>query len=172
MAVGGTTPERMESDMEKRYYIAYGSNLNIRQMQMRCPQARIIGISEIEDYELLFKGSKTGSYLTIEPKADSRVPVAVWAVTEADEEALDRYEGFPDFYHKAEMWLPITGIKTGKVRIRNTFLYIMNENRTLGIPSNLYYATCAEGYHSFGFDTKYLEDAYAISKLGGTTDEA
>ena len=77
--------------MKKRYYIAYGSNLNIRQMRMRCPSARIIGTSEIPDYELLFKGSRTGSYLTIEPKIGSRVPVAAWEVTVEDELALDRY---------------------------------------------------------------------------------
>lgn len=58
----------MDTIMEKRYYIAYGSNLNIRQMRMRCPGARIMGTSEIEDYELLFKGSQTGAYLTIEEK--------------------------------------------------------------------------------------------------------
>ena len=48
----------MDTIMEKRYYIAYGSNLNIRQMKMRCPGARIIGTSVIEDYRLLFKGSR------------------------------------------------------------------------------------------------------------------
>ena len=89
--------------MAKRYYIAYGSNLNIPQMQMRCPGARVIGTAVIENYELLFKGSKTSSYLTIEPKAGASVPVAAWEVSEADEAALDRYEGFPDFYYKAEM---------------------------------------------------------------------
>ena len=52
----------------KRYYIAYGSNLNVQQMRWRCPGARIIGTSEMKDYRLLFKGSKTGSYLTIEPE--------------------------------------------------------------------------------------------------------
>ena len=51
--------------MDKRYYIAYGSNLNVRQMRMRCPSARIIGTANLKDYELLFKGSKTGSYLTV-----------------------------------------------------------------------------------------------------------
>ena len=61
----------------KRYYIAYGSNLNIPQMRMRCPGARITGTSVIEDYELLFKGSKTDSYLTIEPKAGASVPVEI-----------------------------------------------------------------------------------------------
>ena len=47
---------------DKRYYIAYGSNLNVQQMRWRCPGARIIGTSELQDYRLLFKGSKTGSY--------------------------------------------------------------------------------------------------------------
>ena len=83
---------------------------------MRCPSARIIGTAEIPDYELLFKGSKTGSYLTVEPKTGESVPVAVWETTEEDEAALDRYEGFPAFYYKAEMKLPIRGIRTGKIR--------------------------------------------------------
>ena len=150
--------------MKKRYYIAYGSNLNIRQMRMRCPSARIIGTSEIPDYELLFKGSKTGSYLTIEPKKGSRVPVAAWEVSAEDEQALDRYEGFPTFYYKKEMLLPIKGIRSGKTRQRNTFVYIMHEDRVLGVPSNFYMQTCLSGYKSFGFDPKFLHEAYDRSR--------
>ena len=150
--------------MKKRYYIAYGSNLNIRQMRMRCPSARIIGTSEIPDYELLFKGSKTGFYLTIEPKKGSRVPVAAWEVSAEDEQALDRYEGFPTFYYKKEMLLPIKGIRSGKIRRRNTFVYIMHEDRVLGVPSNFYMQTCLSGYKSFGFDPKFLYEAYDRSR--------
>lgn len=156
--------------MEKRYYIAYGSNLNIRQMRYRCPSARIIGTSVIPDYELLFKGSKTGAYLTIEKKEGASVPVAVWEVTPADERALDRYEGFPSFYYKAEMELPITGIRTGKVRQRNTFVYIMHESRPLGTPSTFYVETCLEGYRDFGFNPKYLVEAVRKSKGGFVWD--
>ena len=47
---------------KKLYYLAYGSNLNVRQMRYRCPGAKPIGISVIPDYELLYKGSKTGAY--------------------------------------------------------------------------------------------------------------
>ena len=150
--------------MKKRYYIAYGSNLNIRQMRMRCPSARIIGISEIPEYELLFKGSKTGFYLTIEPKKGSRVPVAAWEVSAEDEQALDRYEGFPTFYYKKEMLLPIKGIRSGKIRRRDTFMYIMHEDRVLGVPSNFYMQTCLSGYKSFGFDPKFLHEAYDRSR--------
>ena len=150
--------------MEKRYYIAYGSNLNVRQMLMRCPSARIIGTSEVEDYRLMFKGSMTGSYLTIEPEKDCKVPVAVWDVTAKDELALDRYEGFPSFYYKKELVLPIKGIKTGKVRRRKVFVYIMHEERPFGVPSSYYMRTCAEGYRYFGFDFDTLVEAAAYSK--------
>lgn len=149
--------------MKNRYYIAYGSNLNIRQMFARCPGVKIIGTSVIENYQLLFKGSKTGSYLTIEPKEGRSVPVAVWSVTASDEAALDRYEGYPAFYYKAEMKLPITGIKSGKIRTRDVFVYIMHEDRPLGLPSEYYLETCLQGYRSFGFNKKLLFQAYADS---------
>ena len=146
--------------MERRYYIAYGSNLNVQQMRMRCPSARIIGTSVLEDHKLLFKGSKTGSYLTVEKKPGSSVPVGVWEVTPADEKTLDRYEGFPNFYYKKELTLPVKGIRTGKIRKRRVFVYIMYENRPIGIPSISYMQTCIQGYDDFGFDWAGLLDAY------------
>lgn len=150
--------------MEKRYYLAYGSNLNVRQMRMRCPTARMIGTATLENYRLMFKGSKTGSYLTIEPEEGCSVPVGVWEVSARDELALDRYEGYPTFYYKKELELPITGIVTGKVRQRNAFVYIMHEERQLGVPSNLYMRICMEGYSDFGFDYDVLWDAYEYSR--------
>ena len=110
----------------KRYYLAYGSNLNIGQMKFRCPTARVVGTAEIDGYELLFKGSKSGSYLTIEPREGATVPVAVWEVQEQDELNLDRYEGFPTFYYKKEMRLSmqslIDGTELGEV---DAIVYIM-----------------------------------------------
>ena len=149
---------------KRRYYIAYGSNLNIRQMRMRCPSAKIVGTSEIPDYRLLFKGSMTGAYLTIEQEKGSSVPVAVWSVTEDDERALDRYEGFPRFYYKAEMTLPIRGILSGKERIRRVFVYIMHEDRPLRIPCDYYMMICRAGYRAFGFDEEKLFEALRHSK--------
>ena len=150
--------------MQKRYYIAYGSNLNIRQMKFRCPTARIIGTATLPDYELLFKGSKTGSYLTVEPKKGESVPVAVWETTETDEAALDRYEGFPTFYYKAEMELPSEGNGTGKIRKRKVYVYILDEDRPLGIPSWHYIETCLEGYRAFEFDENILFQAIEKSR--------
>lgn len=149
-----------------RYYIAYGSNLNVRQMRARCPGARITGISAIEGYELLFKGNKLGAYLTIEPKAGASVPVAVWEVSEKNELALDHYEGFPKLYYKTDMVLPVRFLRTGAVRRCRGFVYIMYEKRSLGLPRASYMADCRAGYHDVGFDEAFLAQALQRSLSG------
>ncbi len=149
----------------KKYYLAYGSNLNDRQMAWRCPTAKAIGTAVIKDYELLFKGSKTGAYLTIEPKVGAEVPVAVWSVELNDELNLDRYEGFPAFYYKTEFELPMRYF-SGKTVVRTAFVYIMHEDRPLGLPSGSYVRTCLDGYRNFGFDESVLLAALENSRRG------
>lgn len=144
----------------KKLYLAYGSNLNKEQMEMRCPTAKAIGTAEIKDYELLFKGSQSGAYLTIEPKKGGIVPVAVWEVDAACEASLDRYEGFPRFYYKKTMSIPVRYFD-GQIRRKKGFVYIMDENRSIGIPTTDYFDVCKSGYQSFGFDTAILEKAAA-----------
>ena len=139
----------------KRYYLAYGSNLNLRQMALRCPTAKPMGTAVIKDYGLLFKGSKPGADLTIDPQVGAEVPVAVWSVEPSDEDRLDVYEGFPAFYYKAELELPVRYF-SGKTVLRKAFVYIMHEKRPLGLPSGSYVRTCLEGYGNFGFDEGIL----------------
>lgn len=150
--------------MEKKYYIAYGSNLNVKQMSHRCPTARPLGTATLEGWTLLFRGSKTGSYLTIEPKEGSSVPVAVWEVSERDERYLDHYEGYPNFYYKKEIEVTFTGLVTKRKRTRTAFVYIMHEDRPLGQPSKYYLEVCAEGYMNFKFDLTRLLQAVTDSK--------
>lgn len=142
--------------MEK-LYLAYGSNLNVVQMRWRCPDAVLYGTSVIPDYELLYKGSKTGAYLTIEPREGGQVPVAVWMISAADERRLDSYEGFPNFYYKKNI-----KVKVGTETV-DAFAYIMHEERKLAKPSKHYIICCQHGYEAFDFDKKYLDDAYERS---------
>lgn len=142
----------------KRLYLAYGSNLNVRQMRCRCPGAKIIGTAAIRNYELLFKGSRSGSYLTIEKKRGGKVPVAVWEVSAENERALDHYEGFPTFYYKKEMEIDVK-LNDDTIERRAAFVYIMHEERSLGMPSESYMDICREGYEEFEFDEKFLRAA-------------
>ena len=144
-----------------KYYLAYGSNLSMAQMAQRCPDAVYVGTAELKDYQLLFKGSQSGSYLTVEPKKGSMVPVLVWRISERDEHYLDRYEGYPSFYYKKTMEVEVQsfiGEKTDDVT--EAIIYIMHEDRPIGIPSNFYMRTCLEGYDTFCFDKNILVDAY------------
>lgn len=153
---------------KKRYYLAYGSNLNMAQMRYRCPGAVPLGTAELKNYRLVFKGSRSGSYLTIveadEVEDGCTVPVGVWAVTESDEERLDRYEGYPAFYYKTEMDITYKGLLSKKERKVRAFVYIMHEDRFFGVPSSRYMETCRQGYTDFGFDGSILTDAYRLSK--------
>lgn len=148
----------------RRYYLAYGSNLNVVQMKNRCPGAEVVGKTNLEGWELLFKGGKTGSYLTIEKAKDGIVPVAIWEVTSADEEQLDRYEGYPRFYYKKETPVKFRSFQSGRLRTVSAFVYIMHEDRKCGIPSDTYMEICKEGYLLFDFDTQLLEEAVKRSR--------
>ena len=150
--------------MTKRYYIAYGSNLNVPQMRMRCPNAKILGTANLKGWELLFKGSKTGSYLTIEKCDGGSAPVVIWEVTERDEMALDRYEGYPNFYYKKAIKVRYKGIRTGRRRTVDAFAYIMHEERPIGVPTISYMRTCLEGYDTFYFNRNVLISAYEKCK--------
>lgn len=146
-----------------RYYLAYGSNLNVFQMLCRCPGAHRKGYGWIDDYELLYKGSKTGAYLTIEPREGARVPVGVYTVTPADEKILDRYEGHPRFYYKKEMKILMRDFQQGRYQLVDAFVYLMHEDRLPGIPTQRYQAICREGYQDFDFDLDILDRAWERS---------
>ena len=142
-----------------RHYFAYGSNLNVDQMTRRCPGAVAIGTGKIKGYELLFRGSKTGSYLTIEPKKRSYVPVLLWEITDRDKLSLDRYEGFPAFYQIEYHEVEITPLDGSAPFLQKGFVYVMDMTHPLGRPSDWYYEVCLEGYRRFGFDEKLLAKA-------------
>lgn len=142
-----------------KYYVAYGSNLNVHQMALRCPRAELAGIATLRGWRLLFRGSRTGAYLTIERCKGAEVPVAVWEITEHDERSLDRYEGFPAFYYKRTLPVVMDDIFTGDRLRVEAMVYVMHEDRPLGIPSQEYLDVCAEGYRDFGFDLAVLQGA-------------
>lgn len=147
----------------QRYYLAYGSNLDRGQMACRCPHAQAVGTAWLKGWRLVFRGRGAGNYLTIEPAPGLAVPVAVWAVTKADEEALDRYEDYPAFYRKEPLPITYKDLKTGEGRRVMAFMYLMNGGYPAGLPTAQYMDTCAAGYRDFGFAPQALLDAQAYT---------
>ena len=137
--------------MSKKLYIAYGSNLNLKQMKYRCPTAKLIGKGVVENYGLQFKGMPHCSYATI-------VPVALWELQPRDEKLLDRYEGYPSHYFKQD--LPV---KLNNGSELTAMVYIMNLKQQFGLPGASYYDTVSQGYKDCDFDLNVLNEAVTDS---------
>lgn len=137
-----------------KFYVAYGSNLHAKQMAYRCPQAQVVCTGVIEDYSLVYRGSKTGAYATIIKKKGDYVPVAVWAITEEHEKNLDRYEGYPTFYYKKNI-----RVKFEPGNYLEAMVYIMFDKAPVGRPSMTYLETCAQGYLDQGLDMVKFEES-------------
>lgn len=140
--------------MEKTYYLAYGSNLNLKQMKYRCPQAKPVGSVILDGYELQFR-----TFLTIIESPNGKVPIGIWEINPEDEIRLDRYEGYPTFYRKEYLEINIRGIK------EKALVYIMNDVRSIAPPDGNYMNTCVEGYNDFKFDVSFLTEAFVKSMM-------
>ena len=133
--------------VKRRLYLAYGSNMNLGQMAHRCPTAKVVGHTMLENWRLVFNG-----VATVERSKGDSVPVVVWDIQPKDEDALDVYEGWPRLYRKETRRIKLDG------KLVNAMIYIMNHGHQ-SAPSSSYYNTIFEGYVSAGFDTKILEEA-------------
>ena len=130
-----------------KLYIAYGSNLNLQQMARRCPNAKMVGKTMLEDWRLTFR-----VHATIEPDQGYKLPVGIWEITQQCERTLDAYEGFPNYYRKEELEIQINGEQ------RKAIVYIMNGGE-VRMPTQPYAESIWEGYKDFGLDPNYLEQA-------------
>ncbi|MDE8333317.1 gamma-glutamylcyclotransferase [Erysipelothrix rhusiopathiae] len=142
----------------KRIYGAYGSNLNIKQMKKRCPTAKVVGTTVVNNVALVFRGTNNAAVATLEPKEGSSVPMALWSLEERDELALDHYEGYPDLYRKEMIETSIQNIN------QPVTLYLIDERYPYGNPSSWYLEVIEEGYRDHGFDEQMLLDAVSQTK--------
>ena len=136
---------------KKQLYIAYGSNINLEQMAFRCPHSKVLGISEIKDFELEFRG-----VATIVPKENASVPVLIWKLDERDLPILNRYEGWPRLYRQENMEFELNG------KTFEGMAYLMNYGK-IAPPSQQYYNTILQGYRENGLDESYLQTALVNS---------
>lgn len=141
--------------METKIYAAYGSNMNLEQMAVRCPASKVIGNGVLEDYKLTFRGLYKG-VANIEPCKGKEVPIVLWEITQDCETALDMYEGYPRLYEKREV-----KVKIG-TKIKKAMAYVMTEEyiNKPSVPTNYYYNVIAKGYQDNELDLETLKQAH------------
>lgn len=138
-----------------KLYIAYGSNLNINQMALRCPTARVYGAGILNNWELLFRGNARGcGVATVQRRIGSTVPVGLWEIEKEDEKNLDIYEGYPRLYDKQNVYVTMPDGSKKKAMI-----YIMTSGHWPTGPSSSYENTIRIGYDDFGLDISIFDEA-------------
>ena len=136
-----------------KLYFAYGSNINLGQMEYRCPDASVVGPLTLENYELLFR---RGGFATIAPCEGGKVHGLLWSLTPECERSLDRYEGYPRFYDKRTV-----PVQDGLGRELSVMAYIMDERfREPMLPTATYYNGILEGYRQNGLPAAALKKAW------------
>ena len=129
---------------------SYGSNLDPVRMRSRCPSARMEGPLTFDNAALVFR-----AVADVVHRPGSKVPGGLWEISEADEAALDRFEGVSSGLY--ERW-HVT--KMHKGRKRRVLFYKMTETGIMP-PSLQYIDTILKGYRAFDLDVSYLEAALA-----------
>lgn len=144
-------------------YLAYGSNVSKTEMNVRCPNSKFIGVGELKDTNLEFKGVSKG-YLTTFHDVGANTQVAAYKITEEDKVNLDYYEGYPNLYHIKYTEIEING------EMYKAFYYEMNEfinvTNEFGemykygmkneYPDMSYVIRCRNGYKEVGMDVYQL----------------
>lgn len=146
--------------MKRKLNLAYGSNIG-DQLLSRCPGAKFVGTTVLEDWELLFAAQEHHEFgvATIQPCPGSSVPVSIWELTPEHERILDRYEGVDQVYYKKTFSVEIDG------KLEEAFAYIMTGGEKC-LPNHYYYTVIIEGYIQRGFDLEILSKAVSNSCMG------
>ncbi len=88
--------------MSERYYFAYGSNMNARQMKRRCPGVIYAGRAVLRGHA--FRINARGVATVAADPGGRSVHGLLWKITAPHEEALDIYEGVREgMYFKREV---------------------------------------------------------------------
>ena len=136
-------------------YFAYGSNLNIRHMNSRCPDADPIGKFTMNKSRLVFRHVADCVF-----DEQASCIGALWKITPACERRLDVVEGVAGgFYRKEFVDLDDAQAYEGEKRI---MMYVMNSDGIFP-PALAYLDTIRQGYKDFGIPLKQLEEAVTHS---------
>ena len=143
--------------MSEMLYFAYGSNINLNQMAVRCPDAKVVEPAVLENYELLFRGNAHGyGVATIRFKEGSQVHGLLWRLTPECEQNLDTYEAYPQLYDKQKVPLRT---KSGKQVQAMVYVMTHEKERLPTMPTRSYYTGIQEGFRQNGLPMKTLEQS-------------
>ena len=143
--------EQETEPVPRKLYMAYGKGMNLKEMKRQCPDAELVGVGEIDGYELRFKGIAQYATTTLCPKQGESVPVVVWKLREDDVKKLNKHEGGND--------KKVFPVQLDNGYTVNAIGFYSNYDYSIAMPSKKYFQEVYQGYVDNGFDVQILSDA-------------
>ncbi len=136
-------------------YFAYGSNLSPRQMQQRCPGARLVAPARLRGHRLAFDRYSArwrGYVADVVPAASADTWGVLWELMPGQIETLDRYEGVASGAY--ERCVVDVELLRGETVTAVTYRVVAPGES--GAPSAAYLATIREGARAHALPGSYL----------------
>lgn len=150
---------RLEDQLNRYLYFAYGSNMDEEQMEVRCPGAEVVEKMTLRDFRFVLDESGVA---TIIPEKGARVEGLLWMITPQNLQALDRYEGVAHGCYRRER----IEIETQKVS-GTAIVYISNRPVGPVWERSGYMQRIIRAAEDHGFSEEYiaeLKDHYDLLK--------
>ncbi|TAK83191.1 MAG: gamma-glutamylcyclotransferase [Aquabacterium sp.] len=149
------------------HYFAYGSNMDERQMAVRCPGAVAVGKAVLADYRLAFtiysSVRRCGCADIVKSRADN-VWGLLYRLTERDMLSLDAYEGAPAHYRR--LTIIVSDVFGNDVEAEA--YEVANKEREHQKPSDAYLGMILDASARYGFPEDYrgiLERVVCLSRF-------
>jgi len=130
----------------KILYFAYGANLDMRGMELRCPGHKRIGRAVLKDYRLTFKG-----VADVEPAPGHQVHGALYEITLDHLCSLDRFESYPLFYTRK-----LLEVITDEGQQVEAVVYVMNNRNRYAPPNRGYLNVILTGCRQWELPEEYI----------------
>jgi gamma-glutamylcyclotransferase (GGCT)/AIG2-like uncharacterized protein YtfP len=148
----------MESTNQVRLYFAYGSNLNLDYMRLKCPNPQVLGIARLAGHRVDFFGHSPawdGAVETVVEDAASEVWGVLYRMDASSWEALDhfqdaRFDGNGAYFH-----YPVAVLDEKGKPVEAT-IYKKARVCSPGNPSTEYLKLIIQGAEQQGLPEKYI----------------
>ncbi len=138
--------------VRRHRYFAYGSNMSVRQMATRCPEAVVVGPALLHDY--VFRINLHG-VATVVPSPESVIYGVAWEISDRDLANLDRYEGVPSFYVRESTFVEVKG------EVLPALIYLAVDSMP-GVPREVYLEGIVAAAREHGLPQEYVEELRAL----------
>lgn len=162
----------MEQSSQIRLYFAYGSNISLEQMQLKCFNPRVIGVARLDGHRIGFYGYSSiwdGAVETVIPDTQSQVWGVLYQLEAGDWESLDncqdvRADGTGAYFH-----YPVE-VLAGQQIIREATIYKKDRLGQPQLPSAQYLSVIVKGAKEQGLPENYVAGLQGIATKNASYD--